>query len=353
MHIIGVLWSALGYFTVRLARSSQEKISQEEIPEDKRYYFNNIFYVCSYLFIVVGTIVNILQVFLFASPIEYISQIFSSDFDVGIRIAYLLSSDEGGLPGIIKMFTYSPLSIYLMSLGLLNFIKLDGVDTQRLKNLSRVALVAVFIKVFFSLDRLTIMAVLLANVFLGFKKGYLKNIRYWVLIALFVLLADYLSTKRLEGFGIFDTTLLYLKLGLVNFQLMIQTCSGYTYGFSTILAPLYFIFKFFHLPMPHFFTKSQYVWEWNPAQYFSSYAFQDFGYFYFVLFYFIGIILFVIDLTALKQKNINSIAIYFVVLYGVVSFLFVPAIRSIDFWFSLLLPLFLINLFTNHLIVRD
>jgi hypothetical protein len=99
--------------------------------------------------------------------------------------------------------------------------------------------------------------------------------------------------------------------------------------------------------MPNFYIDSQYEWEWNPAQYFSSYAFQDLGYFYFVIFYFLGIILFVIDLTALKQKNINSVAIYFIVLYGIVSFLFVPAIRGIDFWFSLLLPIFLLNQFTK------
>ena len=56
---------------------------------------------------------------------------------------------------------------------------------QRLKILSIVALAAIVIKVFFSLDRLTIMAVILANIFLGFKKGYMKNIRYWILIVLF------------------------------------------------------------------------------------------------------------------------------------------------------------------------
>ena len=79
-------------------------------------------------------------------------------------------------------------------------------------------------------------------------------------------------------------------------------------------------------------------------RYFSSYAFLDFGYLYFVLFYLTGIILFVIDFKALKQKNVNSAAIYFGVLFGVVSLLFVPIIRALDFWFTLLLPLFLTNL---------
>jgi hypothetical protein len=340
MHMIGIFWSAVGYFTLKFACSSQEKQT-----EDVRYCFNNIFYICSYLVITVGIIVSILQVILFVPPMEYISKIFSSDFEAGIRDAYLLSSEEEGLSGIIKMFGYAPLSIYLMSLGLLNFIKLDRTDTQRLKILSRVALGAVFVKVFFSLDRLSIMAVLLANIFLGFKKGYMKNIRYWILIVLVFFLADYLSAKRLEELGIIDFILVYFKLGLVNFQLMIETCSGHTYGFSTILAPLYFIFRFFNVPLPDF--ESYYEWEWNPAQYFSSYAFQDFGYFYFILFYFIGIILYIMDIKSLRQENIKSIAIYFVILYGIVSFVFVPAIRGIDFWFSLLLPIVLLNRFTT------
>ena len=136
--------------------------------------------------------------------------------------------------------------------------------------------------------------------------------------------------------GIIDFTLFYFKMGLVNFQLMIETCSQHTYGFSTILAPLYFIFKFLNFPLPDFF-EIHYAWEWNPAQYFSSYAFQDFGYFYFVLFYIIGILLCQIDYQV--EKNIYSSAIYFIVLYGVVSFVVVPAIRGIEFWFALFLPL--------------
>ncbi|KIE17006.1 hypothetical protein DS62_07350 [Smithella sp. SC_K08D17] len=309
MHLIGIFWSVVGYVTAYFASSLLMKKN-----EDRQYHFKNIFYVCSYLFIIVGSIVNILQVFLFVSPIEYMSIIFSSGFDTGIRNAYLLSSDEGGLPGIIKMFAYAPLSIYLMSLGLLSFTTLDEADTYKLKVLSVVALAAIVIKVFFSLDRLTILAVLAANIFLGFKKGYMKNIRYWILIVFFFFLADYLSTKRLEEIGIINFTLIYFKLGLVNFQLMLDTCYQHNYGFSTILAPLYFIFKFLNFPLPDFFEIHT-AWEWNPAQYFTSYAFQDFGYFYFILFYIVGILLCLIDNQV--KKNIYASAIYFIVLYGV------------------------------------
>jgi hypothetical protein len=174
----------------------------------------------------------------------------------------------------------------------------------------------------------------------------MKNIRYWVFISIIFLLANYLSIKRLENLGIIDFIFLYIKLGLVNFQLMLDTCYQHNYGFSTILAPLYFIFKFIGLPLPDFFDIHA-TWEWNPAQYFASYAFQDFGYYYFVLFYFVGILLCQIDNQV--KKNIYASAIYFIVLYGVLSFVVVPAIRGIEFWFALLLPIMLLNRFTTSL----
>jgi hypothetical protein len=347
---MGVFWSAVGYFTARFAYSLQEK-QQVDQTEDKQYSFSNTFYVCSYSLIIVGTIVAILQVILFVPLMEYISNLFSSDFDADIRLAYLLSSDEGGLSGIIKLLAFAPLSIYLMSFGLLNFLHLDIADMQKLRRLNKMALLGTTIKVFFSLDHLTIMAVLMANIFTGIQKGYIKHIKFFISLTPIFLLANFLSSKRLEGFGIVDFVLLYFKLGLVNFQLMIETVSGYTYGFSSIFAPLYFIFKFFGLSLPDFAT-SYYAWEWNPAQYLTSYAFQDFGYFYFILFYFIGFTIYFVDLKTLKRKNIYSSAIYFLVLSGIISFLLVPAMRGMEFWFAFIVPLFLLNRFTKSSTVK-
>ena len=150
----------------------------------------------------------------------------------------------------------------------------------------------------------------------------------------------------MEGLGYVEVVLLYFKSALVNFQLMIDTCTGHTYGFSTILSPLNLIFKFFHLPIPDFSSDIYFAWVWNPAQYFMSSAFMDFGYFYFVPLYIVGALLYVLNFRVLKQY-IYSSATYFVVLYGVVSFVVVPAIRGIDFWFVLLLPLALLNQFTK------
>ena len=200
------------------------------------------------------------------------------------------------------------------------------------------------IKVFFSLDHLTIMAVLLANLFAGVQKDYKKIFKLFIIIVLTFFLANLLSSKRLEGFGFVNLVLLYFKVGIVNFQLMIDTCTEHTYGFSTILAPLYLILKFFHLPSPDFAADN--LWVWNPVQYYTSYAFQDFGYFYFITFYIVGMILYSIDISA-RRHNIYSSATYFIVMYGIISFVVIPAIRGIDFWFALLLPLVLMNRFTH------
>jgi len=346
MHLLGILWSAVGYLTAGLSCSAGAEGPPDE-GEGRPYSFRTAFYVSSYAVVLLGTTVAVLQVVLFVPLTEYLPRLFGGDFEAGIREAFLTSSEDEGLPGIVKMFSYAPLSVYLMSLGLSSFLRLGEADARKLRNLGLAALAAVVIKIFFSLDRLTVMAVLLANIFLIVRKGYMGRIRYWLLLGLFILLADFLSTKRLEDVGIVEFTLLYFKLGLVNFQLMIDTCSGFTYGFSTILGPLYYVMKVAGLPAPDFLLESSYEWEWSPLQYFSSYAFQDYGYFYFILFYFTGLLLFVVDFKTLKQKNIHSTAIYFAVLYGVVSFLFVPAIKGVDFWFSLLLPLLLVRLFSR------
>lgn len=340
MHVIGLFWAAVGYCTAMLAHCIKNEPYDQPV-EDKTYAFGPFFYFFSYALIIIGTVVAVLQIALFVPLGEYFSKLFVGDFEAGIRDAYLLSFDEGGLPGIIKMFAFAPLSIYLMSLGLINFVNINDAERHRLKIISLVALGAIIIKIMFSLDRLTIMAVLLANLFLVVRKGYLHKLRYWMLIALTLIIAHYLSLRRLENFGIFDFVLLYFKLGLVNFQWMIATCSQYTYGFSTILSPLSFVFKFLDLPFPEFMH--DYVWEWNPAQYFSSYAFQDFGYFYFVSFYVLGVILYVLN-TRTHKQHLYSSAVYFVVLYGVVSFIFVPAIRGMEFWLALCIPLVLLKI---------
>jgi len=342
LHIIGIFWTIIGYFTVGFAKALRGQ--QVKPIEDKRYSFRNIFYICSYLLIIIGTTEAILQVISFVPFMEYMSKLFSSDFETEIRVAYMLPADEGGLPGIVKMFAFAPLSIYLMSFGLLNFLNLDTDDKRKLKRLNKIALLGTAIKVFFSLDHLTIMAVLLANLFAGVQKDYKKIFKLFIIIVLTFFLANLLSSKRLEGFGFVNLVLLYFKVGIVNFQLMIDTCTEHTYGFSTILAPLYLILKFFHLPSPDFAADN--LWVWNPVQYYTSYAFQDFGYFYFITFYIVGMILYSIDISA-RRHNIYSSATYFIVMYGIISFVVIPAIRGIDFWFALLLPLVLMNRFTH------
>ena len=175
---------------------------QISVYGNKEYSFKSMFYVCSYAIILLGTVINVLQIILYIPLTEHISKIFSGDFDIGIRDIFLLSSEEGSMPGIIKVFGSVPLYIYLMSFGVSNFIKTDALNMHKLRQLNRVALCAVLIRIFFSLEHKNIMAVLLANIFLVFEKGYIRKIRYWIFIALFIFLADYLFRKTTGKFWI-------------------------------------------------------------------------------------------------------------------------------------------------------
>jgi hypothetical protein len=238
LQLIGILFFILGGFSYstfpRIITSTQTK---------SKFFLSDKFFIFSYLLILIGVIESAAQVFIFVSPFEYFSSLFANTYVPGLRDVFLTSSGDGGLPGYIKIFSYAPLSIYLMALGLLTFS--DCEQRFSLQKLSIYALVGTLIKVLFSIDRLSIMAILLANIFIAIKNRSLIKMKYFLSIIFVLLLANYLSLKRLEGYGIFDFILLYFKLGLTNFQLMINTVTSHTYGFATFLSPLSFIGRVF------------------------------------------------------------------------------------------------------------
>ena len=123
---------------------------------------------------------------------------------------------------------------------------------------------------------------------------------------------------------------------------MINTLSGHTYGFSTMLEPINFILRALNLSSISF--SSNYAWEWNPAQYIVSYAFQDFGYFLFLFFFFIGYLARKVDLKAHKYNDIFYVSIYFILLYTIISFISVPVIRSVEFWLMIIISFFMSKL---------
>ena len=341
-HAVAIASFSLGYLIKQLTLT---KKYMPPSPTKVIYRLKPQFYFFSYLLIVAGIAVTIAQIAITINPLDYMSNLLSGNFQAGLRDAFLLSSAEGGLSGVIKMFGVAPLSVYLFSLGILTLLDVDDHQKKRLVKLNRWALAMVLVKVLLSLDRMTIMAILVANFFRMTKRQEVFLKRNLIIMSSVVMLGSFLSSKRIEGYGILNSLFLYLKLGIVNLQNMIDSLHGHTYGFSTLLSPFTFISRALPLPLPEIST--EFNWEWNPAQYTVSYSYQDFGVFFFLLFLILGYVSKKIDFMAIKRHNIYFVSAYFMALYGLISLIAVPAFRGMEFWLAILIPLVLIRLFAK------
>jgi hypothetical protein len=101
--------------------------------------------------------------------------------------------------------------------------------------------------------------------------------------------------------------------------------------------PFIFILRFFGVKYEVIEPEN---WIWNPAQYFASYLYIDFGFFSVLFFFLIGWLVRIIQVKTLKG-NLKFVAVYFIVLFGITTFISVPIIRAVEFWLLISLGLFL------------
>lgn len=302
--------------------------------------FSTRFYFLSYFFALLGLLVTLAQINQSQSPFDYIATLFSGNIPPSIRDSFLLSSSDGGLSGIIKMWGNSTLGVVLMLMGFLFFYKINRFEKVKFNRLLIFSIIILLLKVFFSMDRMSLFAFLLAYLFFMYKFKIYKNIRTIALFFIIFFIMDYLSKSRLEGYGIVDFLYLYFYLGLANLQLVFLTYTEYSYGFNSFLSPLVFVARFFGIDdFGRFFD---YDWIWNPAQYGIGYLFLDFGYFYFLALFFIGFLSSIVTKKSYEGR-IYYTSVFFVILYGFSSFVVVPAIRGLEFYIALLVPLFIVK----------
>lgn len=303
------------------------------------------FFTSAYFLMIAGAIIVVIQVAIFQSPIAYLKQLFSGDFDSNIRNAFLATSSEGSLSGVLKMFGAVPLSVYLLSLSLPHFLEMSQADRAQFERLNKAALFATAVKVLFSLDRLTIMAMVIANVFITIRTR--KNLPVkGALVLVFLLLVNFVSGRRVAGQNGGGFVVLYYNLGLVNLELLVETLRGYTYGFSSILSPLTFVAKYLGMS-PDIGLTINYDFRYVAAQSLMGYVYQDFGPLFPLFFLLMGSLYKTIDRRALRQRNIYFVSIYFLVLAVTITYVAVPGFKSVDFWLALLVPLFLVRLFAR------
>lgn len=340
VHFISMIFFSFGYgFKILISKNRIDKNITDHI-------INNRYFIFSYIFGLFGILITIFQVSVSINPLQYLTNLFSGQYNINIREAYLLSSDQGGISGLIKVFQVMPLTIYLLNNSILSFTKIPLENIKKMKKLNTFILILLLVRVFFSLDRLTILGIVIVNIHLIAKNKRFFNIKNIFLLIIVLAIGDFISKVRLQGFGLFDFLMFYGKLGIINLQLMINSVENFTYGFSTFLLPFRTIASFFNINFFNF--GSTFEWSWNPAQYMVSYAFNDFGYFLFLFFFAIGYLTRFIEYKAIFKHDLIYISIYFLTLYSIISFISVPVTRSIEFWLMIIFSLFMTRFITKR-----
>lgn len=315
-HLICLFFFIIGYMPTKY--NFKNFINQKTHKISKKFPYFAI------LCITTGLVTSIATIGTIVSPTEYLQILLSGSGDV---LNVRLESGEGGLGGILKMLNYLPLGIFLISSSYYNFLNLKLEDKKMLIRIKNISLIASIIKIFFSLDRLTILAILLVLVY---ENAILKKIKTKIFFGagIMIFLLSFITSSRMNNTGILEFLTTYFKLSLVNYQLVIDNYDNWTYGWNTFLMPMWYILKFFNInkeiPIP---TK----WVWNPAQYFNSSFYVDFGVFSLILYVFIGSFVRKVQSQTLKT-NALYVSLYFIVVFSLSTFISVPFIRGIEFW---------------------
>lgn len=252
-----------------------------------------------------------------------------------VRDDFLLSSKDGGVSGLIKIFAFGPLSVFLAMSAVIFFYQVDLVEAARLSRLYYFSIACSILKSVFSIDRLTLVAIFLVGVSFMVKKFTVSR---FLFLAAVLAATGWISSRRISDYGLVNFFSLYLNLGLVNLGLLDNSVSGYALGFETFLQPFLFVLSFFDVQ--GIYEPLKYDWAWNPAQYIFGFMFMDFGYFSVIPLFLLSYWILLIERKAASGSRF-AVFIYFHVLYCLISFLGVPAFRGLEFWFGIIVAVFL------------
>ncbi|MGA3010661.1 MAG: hypothetical protein ABSD72_10415 [Terracidiphilus sp.] len=257
-----------------------------------------------------------------------------------------LSSADGGLPGIIKVFEENTVIAAFCVLALL-------ARGYRIKTRVNIALAAIICAMFIAgtilrIDRLSLLA--LGPV--SFSLIRQTKSRYGRLIALsctllLVVLMAVQSVRRGSEISLIGWVGLYLNLGMLNLGLLINTLNQHTYGLAGVFSFVAWLFRGANM---HILPSTTYEFVFNPAQNGFGYMFLDFGWCGVILFVLGGHIGRVVDnrVDAQGYKGGQWPEIQWIVAYAILSLPTVPAYSGMEFWLLLLLSVILVKYITKR-----
>ena len=320
----------------------------------KKFYVSEqkLFSALIYSYCLLGIGVVLWQISASVSLTDYLRELVTytkvQDDSCAIRKYFLRTREAGGLPGIIKMFSYLPLSALYLVLAR-ESIRNRFDDTKGIiisygaKRYIFVILITILIRSLFTLDRALIGSVFVITIYYfvfnirryGGIIGHSKKSLFF-LFAILVSTAVFLhivSTIR-QGISFKEVLAQYSSLGLSNLSIMFESDFDYTLGLN-ICNVIKFPLEYFGLShiLPNF---EQADWVWNPAKYLTAYAYNDFGLSSIFFFIFFGFVTTVIYLKAGYKCNPYSLILLFALTIGIVTSIAVPLFRGPEWWASFL-----------------
>lgn len=327
--------------------------------QNRRFAFNKKrFSILIYLYCLIGLFVVVWQVSTSTNIKDYLNELiygflFAKEIP-SIRGFFLLERESGGLPGIIKMFSYAPLSALYIALTIKSLKSDSNMDLTNLmigKHLF-VIFIIILARALFTLDRLVLLSFLILMLYFfalnrQLKLSLFKNLFYYITLLAILTLLNNLSIVR-QGTSFWGAFSEYTSLGLANLSILFECNFDYTWGLSSIFHIIYFPLKYIGLldVLPNFHEAH---WIWNPARYLTAYAYQDFGIFSIILFILFGFLSERIYLTAYCKNNHYAMVVLFALILVLITSLVVPIFRGMDWWISLFMGIIGIKFCLKHL----
>lgn len=330
-HVLAISLFIIGYLFANIVfygKGKKQECNIMSTPRIKKF---------SYILIIIGVITAASTMLFFVGIKEYFVMLYTGSYEI---LELRSSAADGGISGLFKLFNYAPLAIYLSISSFLLFTTPSESSIITLKQIQKISLIASIIKVFFSLDRLTILAIFVV-IFFTLLKSNISKLKILIYISIGIAFLGFITLIR-QGDSITEFISLYSKLGLTNFQLTIDSDSPLTFNFAnTFLNPLNIILGFISFPSLKTYVIT--IFEWNPAQYFMSYLYQDFGYLSLYFYLFFGTVCKVIEIKK-NQGKLFFIGLYLFAFFVLITFITVPFIRAIESWLIIFI-IFLISHF--------
>jgi len=328
----------------------------------KKFYVTRqkLFSALIYSYCLLGIGVVLWQISTSVSLTDYLRELVTyttvQDDSNAIRKYFLRTREAGGLPGIIKMFSYLPLSALYMVLACERIRDKTSVGrrippSSKSKRYILVILVTIFVRSIFTLDRVVVaglFVILIYYVILNSKEykriGHnlrKKPLRSLAILTIFAAFLHVISLIR-QARSFKDVLAQYSSLGLANLSILFESNFDHTLGrnfFYVVRFPLEYIGLADAL-----FTPDKAAWVWNPARYLTAYVYQDFGIFCILFFFVFGFFTTVIHLKAWYKSNPYILVALFALIFSIATCIVVPSFRGPEWWVSLLMAMFGVKL---------